>query len=123
VSVLTPEQLTFDKDFLEKHPVLEGLTEANSIGEDVLTVLFDGKKLKMIGRHLWTRYDITMDDYRRIYKLDAKYPSCAPGYRGERRGHAKRQGLGTAKVPKTPKTAQDHAEVVSISPTREAAVA
>jgi hypothetical protein len=125
VPVLTPEQRAFDKDFLEKHPVLEGLTEANSIGEDVLTILFDGTKLKMINRYLWTKHGITVDDYRRIYKLDPKYPSCAASYREERRRHARRQGLGTDMVPKTPKVAKARkaVKVVSISPKREAAVA
>ncbi|MCS4088628.1 MucR family transcriptional regulator [Rhizobium sp. BK176] len=129
VPVLTEEQLAFDKDFLEKHPVLEGLTEANSIGEDKLTILFDGTKLKMINRYLWTKHGITVEDYRRIYGLDPKYPSCAAAYREERRRHARRQGLGTDMVPKTPKSAKGKkanktvGEVVAMSPKRVAAVA
>ncbi|MBY3155242.1 hypothetical protein HFO56_23245 [Rhizobium laguerreae] len=117
--ILTAEQTAFDRDFLKKHPVLEGLTEQNSVADDLITVLFDGKKLKMINRYLWTQYGITVDDYRRIYKLDPKYPSCAAAYRDERRRHAQRQGLGTAMVPKTRearKTPKDGEEVVSITP-------
>jgi hypothetical protein len=127
--ILTERQLAFDKAFLEKYPVLEGLTEANSIDHEELTILFDGTKLKMINRYLWTKHGITVEDYRRIYGLAPDYPSCAAAYREERRGHAKRQGLGTDMVPKTPKgakakkVAKAAGKVVSISPKRVAAVA
>lgn len=98
--VLTPEQQAFDRAFLEAYPVREGMTAENSVGYDKITVIFDGKRLKMIKRHLETKYGITFEDYLRIYSLPADYPSVAPGYADERRKHAKRQGLGTEKVPK-----------------------
>lgn len=115
--VVTEQQRAFDRAFLAKYPILPGLSAENSVDEDAITILFDGKKLKMIGRHLWTRYGINTDDYKRIYSLGADYPICAPGYRNVRRGHAKKQGLGTAKVPKTPKTkkaSRKGAEVVAL---------
>lgn len=115
--VISEQQRAFDRAFLEKYPVLPGLSAENTVADDEITILFDGKKLKMIGRHLWTRYGINTDDYKRIYSLPADYPICAPGYRSVRRSHAKKQGLGTEKVPKTPKTQKASAEgsdVVSI---------
>jgi predicted transcriptional regulator len=113
--VLTMAQLAFDRAFLAAHPVIDGLNEENSVATDGITVLFDGKKLKMIGRHLFTRYGITVDDYRRIYSLDSKYPSCATGYSDERSRHAKNQGLGTTKVPKTPKASISSGEEALIN--------
>lgn len=100
--VISEEQRAFDRAFLEKFPVLPGLSADNTVAADAITILFDGKKLKMIGRHLLT-YGINTDDYKRIYSLPSDYPTCAPGYRDVRRDHAKKQGLGTPKVPKTPK--------------------
>ena len=79
---------------------MPGLTPENAIGHGEITVLFDGKRLKMIGRHLRTRYGLSFADYKRIYGLPDDYPSCAPGYAAERSRHARNQGLGTAKVPK-----------------------
>jgi hypothetical protein len=116
--VVTKAQRLFDRAFLAKYPVLADLTAENTVAHDKITILFDGKKLKMIGRHLWTRYGINTDDYKRIYSLPSDYPICAPGYRDVRRTHAKSQGLGTAKVPKTPKgqkASDNNGEVVSIA--------
>ena len=98
--VMTPEQLEFDRAFLRDHPVLEGLTVENSVAPKTITVLFDGKALKMIKRHLVAKYGITFEDYQRIYGLPDDYPSVAPGYAEERSRHARTQGLGTDKVPK-----------------------
>lgn len=112
--VISAQQRAFDRAFLEKYPVLPGLTAENTVAAEEITILFDGKKLKMIGRHLLSRYGINTDDYKRIYSLPADYPICAPGYRDVRRGHAKKQGLGTAKVPKTPKAQKASVEVADV---------
>ncbi|MDW9481857.1 hypothetical protein GOB57_24725 [Sinorhizobium meliloti] len=123
VPVISDQQRAFDCAFIEKYPVLPGLTAENSFTDDEITILFDGKKLKMIGRHLFTRYGINTEDYKRIYSLPDDYPICAPGYRNIRRSHAKKQGLGTAKVPKTPKASKVGADVVSLSGSNEGAAA
>nr|WP_250808538.1 MucR family transcriptional regulator [Neorhizobium tomejilense] len=121
--VLTPEQLAFDRDFLAKYPPINGLDATNSIGRGKITVLFDGKKLKMIKRHLKTKYGISFDDYKRIYSLPDNYPSVAPGYSSERRKHAIRQGLGTDKVSKAPKTEVTAEKVVPFSASVDASAA
>lgn len=112
--VVTDEQKAFDRAFRRNNPPVEGWTKENSVADDGITIAMDGTKMLMIGRYLKAAFNITPDDYRRIYGLGEKYPTCAPGYSAIRSGHAKRQGLGTEKVAKTPR-ARKAAKVVSIA--------
>ncbi len=66
-----------------------------SIKPDYIVCLEDGKKLKMLKRHLMTHYNMTPDDYRRKWGLNADYPMVAPNYAEQRRTLAKKIGLGT----------------------------
>jgi predicted transcriptional regulator len=66
-----------------------------SIKPDYIVCLEDGKKLKMLKRHLMTHYGMTPDDYRRKWGLAADYPMVAPNYAEQRRALAKAIGLGT----------------------------
>lgn len=66
-----------------------------SIHPDYIVCLEDGKKLKMLKRHLKTSYDMTPDDYRQRWGLPADYPMVAPNYAIQRRELAKKIGLGT----------------------------
>ncbi|MET0241570.1 MAG: MucR family transcriptional regulator [Sphingobium sp.] len=68
-----------------------------SIKPDYLVCLEDGKKLKMLKRHLMTHYQMTPDDYRAKWSLPADYPMVAPSYAEQRRSLAKKIGLGTAR--------------------------
>ena len=68
-----------------------------SITPDFLICLEDGKKLKMLKRHLKTRYNMTPDDYRERWGLPASYPMVAPNYATQRRDLAKKIGLGRGK--------------------------
>jgi predicted transcriptional regulator len=79
---------------------MSGLTVENTVSDNEITILIDGKKMKMIKRYLQTKYGITFEDYKRIYNLPDDYPSCAPAYRSVRAGHAVTQGLGTGRVPR-----------------------
>lgn len=65
-----------------------------SVKPDYLVCLEDGKKLKMLKRHLMTRYGMTPDDYRTKWNLPADYPMVAPNYAAQRREMAKKIGLG-----------------------------
>jgi predicted transcriptional regulator len=67
----------------------------SSIKPDYIVCLEDGKKLKMLKRHLMTHYGLTPDDYRRKWGLNADYPMVAPNYAEQRRKLAKSIGLGT----------------------------
>lgn len=68
----------------------------NSIKKDYIVCLEDGKKLKMLKRHLMTSYGMTPDDYRAKWGLAADYPMVAPAYAETRRILAKAIGLGRA---------------------------
>ena len=67
----------------------------SSIKPDYIVCLEDGKKLKMLKRHLMTHYQMTPDDYRDKWNLPADYPMVAPNYAEQRRTLAKSIGLGT----------------------------
>jgi len=69
----------------------------SSIKPDFIVCLEDGKKLKMLKRHLMTHYKMTPDDYRAKWGLPAEYPMVAPNYAEQRRTLAKKIGLGTAR--------------------------
>lgn len=66
-----------------------------SVKKDYIVCLDDGKKLKMLKRHLMTHYGMTPDDYRAKWGLAADYPMVAPNYAEQRRTLAKQIGLGT----------------------------
>ena len=66
----------------------------SSIKPDYIVCLEDGKKLKMLKRHLMTHYQMTPDEYRARWDLPADYPMVAPNYAEKRRELAKKIGLG-----------------------------
>src|SRR3982751_5933208 len=67
----------------------------SSIKPDYIVCLEDGKKLKMLKRHLMTHYQMTPDQYRQKWGLSPDYPMVAPNYAEQRRSLAKKIGLGT----------------------------
>jgi len=72
-----------------------------SITPDFIICLEDGKKLKMLKRHLKTAYNMTPDEYRERWGLPSDYPMVAPNYAKQRSSLAKAIGLGTR--PRTKK--------------------
>jgi len=78
----------------EEKPV-PAVSIRSSVKPDYIVCLEDGKKLKMLRRHLMTHYDMTPDDYRAKWGLPADYPMVAPNYAAKRRALAKEIGLGT----------------------------
>ncbi|MGC8469357.1 MAG: MucR family transcriptional regulator [Acetobacteraceae bacterium] len=66
-----------------------------SVFPDHIVCLEDGKKLKMLKRHLKTAYNMTPDEYRERWGLAADYPMVAPNYARHRSSLAKKIGLGT----------------------------
>jgi predicted transcriptional regulator len=71
-----------------------------SIKPDYIVCLEDGKKLKMLKRHLMTHYNLTPDQYRQRWNLPADYPMVAPNYAEKRRELAKKIGLGRKPGPR-----------------------
>ena len=74
-----------------------------SVFPDFIVCLEDGKKLKMLKRHLQTSYGMTPNDYRAKWGLPHDYPMVAPNYASTRSSLAKRIGLGR-------KAAETHVE-------------
>jgi predicted transcriptional regulator len=65
-----------------------------SIKPDYIICLEDGKKLKMLKRHLMSHYGMTPDEYRAKWGLPKDYPMVAPNYAQQRRSLAMKIGLG-----------------------------
>ena len=65
-----------------------------SVKPDHIVCLEDGKKLKMLKRHLSSQYNMTPEEYRARWNLPADYPMVAPNYAQKRRELAKKIGLG-----------------------------
>ena len=66
-----------------------------SVFPDYIVCLEDGKKLKMLKRHLMSAYNMTPDQYRERWQLGPDYPMVAPNYAQHRSTLAKKIGLGT----------------------------
>jgi predicted transcriptional regulator len=66
-----------------------------SVFADFLICLEDGKRLKMLKRHLATAYNMTPEQYREKWGLPLDYPMVAPSYAKHRSSLAKKIGLGT----------------------------
>ena len=74
-----------------------------SVKPDFITCLEDGKKLKMLKRHLKTSFNLTPDQYRERWGLGSDYPMVAPNYTKHRSTLAKKIGLGTKPRGRPPK--------------------
>ena len=66
----------------------------SSVKQDHIVCLEDGKKMKMLKRHLMTDHGMTPQEYRERWNLPADYPMVAPAYAETRRELAKKIGLG-----------------------------
>lgn len=66
-----------------------------SVTPDYIVCLEDGKKLKMLKRHLKTAYNLTPEQYRERWELSPDYPMVAPNYAKQRSQLARDLGLGT----------------------------
>lgn len=65
-----------------------------SVTDEYIVCLEDGKRLKMLKRYLMTNYNMTPEEYRKRWKLPANYPMVAPNYSETRSKLAKDIGLG-----------------------------
>ncbi len=82
-------------------PLKPAVPIKKSITPEFIICLEDGKKLKMLKRHLRTTYGLTPDEYRAKWGLPADYPMVAPNYAAQRSAFAKKIGLGrTAGKPR-----------------------
>ncbi len=77
-----------------------------SVSPDYIVCLEDGKKLKMLKRHLRTTYGMTPDEYRAKWSLAPDYPMVAPNYAAQRSAFAKQIGLGRKPSAETKRRAR-----------------
>ena len=82
----------------DEEPASVELTPAvpirRSVTDDYIVCLEDGKKLKMLKRHLMTAYNMTPEEYRAKWGLKPDYPMVAPNYAQKRQELARKIGLG-----------------------------
>ena len=77
-----------------------------SVFPDHIVCLEEGKKLKMLKRHLKTAYDLTPEQYRERWNLPRDYPMVAPDYAEKRSALAKSIGLGRKPAAAVPEVAR-----------------
>ncbi len=75
-------------------PLTPAVPIRRSVTRDHIVCLEDGKKLKMLKRHLRSSYDMTPEEYRAKWNLPIDYPMVAPAYAQQRSEFAKKIGLG-----------------------------
>ena len=78
-----------------------GVSAKRSIFPEYIICLEDGKKLKMLKRHLRSAYNISPDEYRQKWNLPAEYPMVASNYVRRRSSVAKSFGLGKSSRKKS----------------------
>lgn len=69
---------------------------ADSVQQDYIVCLEDGKRLRMLKRYLMAQFGMTPEDYRAKWNLPRDYPMAAPAVVEQRRQHARTAGLGRA---------------------------
>ena len=82
----------------EKKELVPAVPLKKSVTPDYVICLEDGKKLRMLKRHLMSTYNMTPDDYRAKWQLPRDYPMVAPNYAATRSALAKKTGLGRPKA-------------------------
>ena len=104
-----PEQANAEKREPAVHP-------KKSVFPDYIVCLEDGKKLKMLKRHLLSAYGLTPEQYREKWGLPSNYPMTAPSYAEQRSTLAKQIGLG--RKPEAEAEADGDPEAEPEAPTR-----
>lgn len=84
----------------ENPPLIPAVPIAQSITDDFIICLEDGKKLKMLKRYLRSNFGLTPEEYRSKWSLPAGYPMVAPNYAAQRSEFAKKIGLGKGSPPR-----------------------
>jgi len=87
-------RLNTEQNEPEAEPAKPAVPIRRSITPEYIVCLEDGKRLKMLKRHLRTTYNMTPEEYRAKWGLPADYPMVAPNYAAQRSEFAKKIGLG-----------------------------
>ena len=83
-----------DLPVLEVEPQKPAVSPRKSVTDDYIICLEDGRKFKSLKRHLRSHFDLTPEQYREKWGLDADYPMVAPNYAKARSSLAREMGLG-----------------------------
>ncbi|QEO18753.1 MucR family transcriptional regulator [Acetobacter vaccinii] len=86
--------VSLDADQAPEKDRVPAVPVKKSVYPDYIVCLEDGKKLKMLKRHLKSAYDMTPEQYRERWGLPADYPMVAPSYAAQRSRLAQEIGLG-----------------------------
>jgi predicted transcriptional regulator len=74
---------------------------AKSVTPEFIICLEDGKKMKMLKRHLSSMYGMSLNQYKERWGLPMDYPVVSPSYARRRSAIAKNTGLGkTGRKPR-----------------------
>lgn len=89
---------TIDKNGSDTEKLQPVVPIKRSVFPDYIVCLEDGKKLKMLKRHIQSAYGLTPEQYRERWNLPADYPMVAPNYAERRSSLAREIGLGRKNV-------------------------
>jgi predicted transcriptional regulator len=87
----------------QPEPVKPAVPIRKSVTPEFIICLEDGKKLKMLKRHLRSTYNLTPEEYRSKWGLAPDYPMVAPSYAARRSEFAKKIGLGRGAGRQSPR--------------------
>ncbi|MEL6977812.1 MAG: MucR family transcriptional regulator [Pseudomonadota bacterium] len=90
----TLQELSVDEPEEPEEELKPKVPIKRSVTDEHIICLEDGKKLKMLKRHLKSAYGMTPEEYRARWGLPADYPMVAPNYAKKRQELAKKIGLG-----------------------------
>lgn len=93
VQVLTDMNKSFGSARI-RLPATPAVPIAESVTDDYVVCLEDGKRLRMLKRHLSTVYKMSIEEYKERWGLGPDYPIVAPSYARRRSAIAKHTGLG-----------------------------
>ena len=78
----------------EQRPLRPAVPVKNSVQEDHIVCLEDGRRFKSLKRHLMAVHGTNPEEYRAKWGLPSTYPMVAPAYTKERSTLALKLGLG-----------------------------
>jgi predicted transcriptional regulator len=85
---------SMDEEPVESAKPKSAVSVSKSVFPDYIICLEDGKKMKMLKRHLMTDHKLTPDQYRARWGLPSSYPMVSATYAKTRSMLAKKIGLG-----------------------------
>lgn len=98
---------TLDSAGQDEPELVPAVPIKRSVQRDYLICLEDGRKHKMLKRHLASAHGMTPDEYREKWGLGKDYPMVAPSYAEQRSELARRIGLGRTSKSRTPQKQQN----------------